>query len=231
MGTSKFFKYFLYAIGEVVLIVIGINVALHFDNQNKVEQTQEELFKVYDIISHDLELETASIASYVNMIEQYRPVYDATLAKEVTQEMIASDSKFSRPAIITTSNLKFYDRGYQMLISNAEFNTVHNDSIHGNIMEYYNYAIELVKGVTMKLIESDAQSNIDHWKFNYDWFHNMQTNPAFFDYVQNDPEYLNMVRKHQFLIYYNLLPHIKRLKEDATNILAGIELIKKNQNK
>ena len=43
---NKFSKYLLYAIGEIILVVIGILIALQINNWNEVRKT-ENMGKVY----------------------------------------------------------------------------------------------------------------------------------------------------------------------------------------
>jgi hypothetical protein len=39
---NRFTRYLIYAIGEIVLVVIGILIALHFNNQNTDRKTKAE---------------------------------------------------------------------------------------------------------------------------------------------------------------------------------------------
>ncbi len=222
MSASKIFKYLAYAVGEIVLIVIGINVALHFDNENKVEQTQEELQKVYSIISHDLALDTAIMGEQIAFFENLIPIYDKVLAQEVTAEEMENSSIYQYPAIVYR-NLTFYDRGYNLLISNADFNSSNNDSLHVSLTQYYDFVTNRLENITQRQIRTDSETNIEHWKFNYDWYHNMESNPDFVTYALTDKEYLNMVKKHQFLVIRNYLPDLIRCKKNATDLLRKLQ--------
>ncbi len=229
MTASNIFKYIAYAIGEILLIVIGINVALHFENINQDEQIQEELYKVYDIISHDLVLDTTNMGNRIKRLEEDQWISEAVLTKKMTAEILDSCYTCHYPALFTT-NLIFYDRGFKLLKNNAEFNSLKNDSLNGAIMEYYDYVKGRVENITQKQIREDANFNINHWKINYTWFHDLETNPDFVNYSLTNPEYLNMVKKHYFLIHFNYLPSIKEAKKAAVDLLKQIDGITKEKS-
>ena len=42
LTENKFSKYLLYAIGEIVLVVIGILIALQVNNMNEVEKVKDK---------------------------------------------------------------------------------------------------------------------------------------------------------------------------------------------
>jgi hypothetical protein len=66
LTKNKFSKYLLYAIGEIVLVVIGILIALQINNWNtsKIESKNEEIY-LY-LLSGDLKKDTTQISSVIN---------------------------------------------------------------------------------------------------------------------------------------------------------------------
>ncbi len=67
LSQNKISKYLLYAIGEIVLVVIGILIALQINNWNEKIKTQEnvqaQLINVIDAIESD-------VKSYENLLSQ-----------------------------------------------------------------------------------------------------------------------------------------------------------------
>jgi len=46
LTENKFSKYLIFAIGEIILVVIGILIALQINNANEKQKAQGELSKV-----------------------------------------------------------------------------------------------------------------------------------------------------------------------------------------
>ena len=70
METGKTSRYFKYAIGEIILVVIGILIALQINNWNenrKQQQVQNVLLKKY---LQDLEVDFSNFQSYLFEIKQ-----------------------------------------------------------------------------------------------------------------------------------------------------------------
>ncbi len=57
LTENKFSKYLLYAIGEIVLVVIGILIALQINNWNEKENEQHKIKEYAVSLIQDLELD------------------------------------------------------------------------------------------------------------------------------------------------------------------------------
>ena len=57
MEINKTGKYLKYAIGEIVLVVIGILIALSINNWNESRKQEQNLKIVYHLINNDLKKE------------------------------------------------------------------------------------------------------------------------------------------------------------------------------
>ena len=55
LSENKFSKYLIYAIGEIVLVVIGILIALQINNKNDERKAEESVKKFYEATILDLE--------------------------------------------------------------------------------------------------------------------------------------------------------------------------------
>ena len=66
---NKFSKYLIYAIGEIVLVVIGILIALSINNWNQKENEQYKIKEYAVSIIQDLELDIAMANQIKGQIE------------------------------------------------------------------------------------------------------------------------------------------------------------------
>ncbi|WGK66318.1 DUF6090 family protein [Croceiramulus getboli] len=57
-------KYLLYAIGEIVLVVIGILIALQINNWNENQKNLQVTKEIYSIIKSDLEADILEIETF-----------------------------------------------------------------------------------------------------------------------------------------------------------------------
>ena len=69
LTENKFSKYLLYAIGEIVLVVIGILIALQVNNRNISRINIEKQNKTLDLIQKSLIKDTIHVSALINRIE------------------------------------------------------------------------------------------------------------------------------------------------------------------
>jgi hypothetical protein len=82
LKEGKTTKYFKYAIGEIVLVVIGILIALSINNWNENQKKEKQLDTIYTIIEQNLK---ADLKSLENPIAYYQKI-DSTLYTIITTE-------------------------------------------------------------------------------------------------------------------------------------------------
>ena len=66
LSENKLSKYLLYAIGEIILVFIGIAMALQFNNWNETKKTREKEQQVLTEIISDLEFTLQDIDRVIN---------------------------------------------------------------------------------------------------------------------------------------------------------------------
>ena len=69
LTENKFSKYFLYAIGEIILVVIGILIALAINNKNKESETKIKEHKYLTGIKSDLNLNLTELKTFITSTE------------------------------------------------------------------------------------------------------------------------------------------------------------------
>lgn len=107
LTENKFSKYLLYAIGEIVLVVIGILIALSINNWNESQKSRavelelltsllQEFETNLDILANTIETNTRIITSSLNIGKFTGPTLPLISEKELSQVMVGAFKHESR---------------------------------------------------------------------------------------------------------------------------------------
>jgi ABC-type phosphate transport system permease subunit len=66
LNENKFSKYVIYAIGEIILVVIGVLIALQIDNWNDFEKNKRQEQVIVDNILQDLKNDKAGLTDMID---------------------------------------------------------------------------------------------------------------------------------------------------------------------
>ena len=86
LSENKFSKYLLYAIGEIVLVVIGILIALQINNWNEDHKLAIKTQNYYQQLLEDLNKDRIFITQTLSKFEQQRKAYQNYLDKFKTSQ-------------------------------------------------------------------------------------------------------------------------------------------------
>ena len=137
LTENKFSKYLIYAIGEIILVVIGILIALEINNWNEHEKQKsiaKELLK-------DIEISLANNYTQLNFVINYNQEGNssAELIKYQIQNNLpyhdSLDHHFSKAIQYSTPVLK--NPGYESL-KVFGLNLIENDSLLKVLGDFYN---------------------------------------------------------------------------------------------
>jgi len=157
MEKNKTGKYFKYAIGEIILVVIGILIALQINNWNieKKEQVQEQKYLI--------EIK-ANLESDLLQIEDIRKVYQQISA---TADSILIFIKDAKPKTTNYNKLWEYiidftyvpsfqsqKNGYNNLISAGNINQIKNQELLREISSHYSNVEHFNELVRQTIYES-----------------------------------------------------------------------------
>ena len=133
---NKVTKYVLYAIGEIVLVVIGILIALSINNNNEDNKARKLEVKYLKNLQTDIGLELKNNDSIIHYrlataqaaaeLLNFKPLENASdiLSLEITINKV-----YTRKTFIPTNNT------YKELLSSGNLNYITNDSIKEYLME------------------------------------------------------------------------------------------------
>ena len=147
-------KYMRYAIGEIILVVIGILIALQINNWNDMKKKSKKESTYIKSLSKDLQSQVQVINNQIKEEERY--IYSGEYVLDVlnqTKEMnYVFDHNFFDHFTNLTSRKTFrtVDATYTDLISTGELNLISNSHIKNEIVIYFQ---------ELERIESIIQNN------------------------------------------------------------------------
>ncbi|WP_456441018.1 DUF6090 family protein [Psychroserpens sp.] len=220
LTENKFSKYMLYAIGEIVLVVIGILIALSISNQNQQKINDKKIASILKEIQNDL----------VKDIEYSKSIFDYQIYTDSIAKLILND-KFTYEDY-KTGNFRTIGYNYRdfKIITNGYDNLKRNID---NVPEKYSYIINDLKNlyeldkteldVYNERIRTTVYKNIDEL-YNYSWHLEQEkgiVSEEQINYRLNDDHYKNMVIKYMN-DRINIFSKCKSYKSDAINLYNKI---------
>ena len=194
---NQFNKYLLYAIGEIILVVIGILIALQINNSNENRKLRDQELHYLENVKTDLNLNISELDKYITVrnsrIESANKVLEHFEGKPLTD---LNDFAFHTTNIYIWQKFSQHDNTFQELINSGNLALISNDSIKNGLLnlqalykklkyeeEHFRYDAEvllyepsygildlnpIVKNFTYQVSKGQAGENIALPKANYE---------------------------------------------------------------
>ena len=197
LTENKLSKYLLYAIGEIVLVVIGILIALSINNSNESRKTRNQEVHYLKNLKTDLILNIAELDEYIAVrnlrIESANKVLEYFEGKPLTD---LNDIAFHTTNIYIWQKFSLQDNTFQELLNSGNLALISNDTIKNGLLnlqslfkklkneeEHFRYDAEIllyepsyavldlnpiVKNFTYQVSNGQAGENIELSRKNYE---------------------------------------------------------------
>ena len=210
LTENKFGKYLTYAIGEIVLVVIGILIALAINNwnQNRVKNSQEQ----NDLLNLKEELQT-NILDFKNLDSLYSKFEQSTndgLRLLDTNPKVENLKRIDSSIVTLLKVFPLTNSTYNEMLNTGRFYNLKNKMLNAKITQFYseadNYSqafIEINKEVLKMLNHPDL--------YIYDLLLNrLKTKPVNIQDIDtswmnnvNSPTYLALYKKSNYIQDYS----------------------------
>ena len=142
LSENKFSKYLLYAIGEIVLVVIGILIALQINNwnENRMDKKKEQTYLVNlkKDIAKDIDfLEQYVLDRYPKKVEVLEKAKAFYQGRHKIKDTISFLNDVGYGNVFGNVNFAFSNTTYDQLVSTGDFNVIQSDSLKASILNYY----------------------------------------------------------------------------------------------
>ena len=222
---NKTGKYFKYAIGEIVLVVIGILIALQINNWNEKRGQEKTVKSIYSIIKSDL---TNDIEKFDKIINKMA-LLDTVFKKVIQKKMTLKDYQNCPDCVnllMGYQDIAVEERGLKLLTDNGVLFDAKKDSLFIDINSFYSYYNTEIS-VSLKEMSDNFQDNWFYWKNNKPWFsdfYNRVKNDDLISYMLNSWDYRNRVAAAYILHYEVYLNQLVNYKKDALKIIEDINI-------
>ncbi|PVW16492.1 DUF6090 family protein [Marixanthomonas spongiae] len=135
LSNSRFGKYLLYAIGEIILVVIGILIALSINNTNEANKTRAKELHYLENIKTDLMLNNETIDNFIE--KRKTQIQSANTVLEYYEGKPLTDlADFSRNCLNVYIWHKFYQNNntFLELTNSGNLALLSNDSIKNGLL-------------------------------------------------------------------------------------------------
>ena len=168
---NRFRKYLIYAIGEIILVIIGILIALNINNRNAQKKHEAKVIIIFEDIMEEL---LADITATVEIMD-YFARRDSTMRLVLNDEIKFDHYKENSPphlyGLIDFSNsVNLTQNAYNNLVRNLDAVPARFKAVEGDLNTLYGLNKIMVEGADKAIID-DIRSHKDYLKNEYDWYY------------------------------------------------------------
>jgi hypothetical protein len=223
-ASSNAGRYLKYAIGEIILVVFGILIALQINNWNEQRKQNQTYFNILKAIKSDMVIDTTNIASIIRNYKEDEYAFllskrDTINRKEYLEcKECPSVLKSFQPIILQT-------RGYNRIQSFNSGGENEQDSLNSRINVFYaTYisAIQTAINSTGELLKENNNLLRETKPWFKDWLEG-EYNDDFYNYALHDLIYKNRVAQYYLYIYQYYLRILIEAKEHEEKLIKLID--------
>lgn len=222
--AKGFRKYVLYALGEIILVVVGILIALAVNNKNIDYLKHQKTLKVAEKVLAQLKIDTFEIKSVFREWDIIEESIDTVLVH--TKMGAPIENCISCRSLIIKFRIPNVDNSVVDFIKTEEIENTPVGNALLNIREQYrgfNTVNELYGTVAVNTLNE----NLNYLKDNFDWFAQFVTqgicNSGCKDYFDNSTDFRNRVALAYLLIYNSYYGDLDEFISDLESDISTLE--------
>ena len=164
---GKLSRYVLYALGEVLLVMIGILLAFQVDKWNEQRLNRTEELKLYTNLKGDLEQLRVDISGQDNYNGNHLNMFKYALEASLSGDLEKQDTLIATvPFLFNYSDFDQDGKIYESLVNSGDIKLLNNDDIIKGIRElewrfhYINRMENIHWDIVLDYVSSWASSNL-----------------------------------------------------------------------
>jgi hypothetical protein len=231
LTENKFGKYLTYAIGEIILVVIGILIALSINNWNENKKSENQLNNIYNEVETNLKSDLLNIDYVIKQYEQLELRLEKIIKGEYSIIPLDSinannysDFIPSQRDINNFISFEIQDKGIGLIKTYNDFNTSGNKDLTNEIIQFYKIAEPL--NMVLEKLKEESFNNIKYFE-QFSWYRdymNIKYNPRTIEFFAKNGIFKNKVVTFRLIAIENFLPLLREYKKSASILLKKIEI-------
>ena len=183
ISEGKTVNYLKYAIGEIVLVIIGILIALQINNANELRKTENKIVSILKEVQNDLALDIQKSDELIAYYSNKDSIIRLILTDKLTYDDYRNDDYNNLRNILKGAfHIKIHDKAYNNLMENVDNIPEHLKEIIDPLNEIYTYNKYEIDKFDLR-IDKVTDRMIDYLAAKKEWFYKSRTS------VLTDPFY------------------------------------------
>jgi hypothetical protein len=230
METGKTGKYFKYAIGEIILVVIGILIALQINNWNEKRKIHANLSSIYKQIHSELKADTLrakqNVTLYNEKANRIQDIIDSKIDRTFYDTITSSnyeDCKICRSDVTNLYSNSLSTKGYELLKSTNTQTEIQKDSLPQIIDDLYSKYIDAL-GVDNQIVTKLVLENVKDYEA-YTWYVDWiekRFNKDYLTYIFESDAYKKKLATYKLYVVNNQQKRVESFLEEARIVLPLI---------
>jgi hypothetical protein len=175
LSQNRITQYLVYAVGEILLVVIGILIALQVNTWNESRKEKNYLLKVYTQIRQDLQADTLNLRLSIEDLEAKNTRITEIVERSIPityydtlNEANYKDCDRCQSDITNLETFQYLDKGYQLLKAVNTAQNFKEDTLNNTITQFYSKYLPQVDESQTILIDLSKEILAGYQE--YDWF-------------------------------------------------------------
>ncbi len=230
--NKKFGKYFLYAIGEILIVIIGILVAVEVNNSNETSKNKSIEISILKALKEELQDDLATLQEEDLPLLKEVLVSSDIIANHIEKDLPYNDSlAYHFLASFYTTHI-IYNKGAITTLRSIGVNIITNEKLRNQIIRLYDEEFDFLdyQGVSQDNYHTHVRNFILFNRFDELSFDDPMTVaeydgelvPLDFDGLKNDSDYLFHLQSYKNLTSLYLGIFIKT-ESSISEVISSIE--------
>lgn len=225
LSKKSITKYLLYGIGEIILVVIGILIAVSINNRNQQQAAEKKLASYLQVYQEDLKQDTTMVGNLLkNYLDKRKENFKIFLSDTVTADTYKTNLD-GYGLILSYSPYKLQKKGINLLEDYVDDNKTEQDSLISRIVTNHRLFEDAINN-SYDRIGDDIDNNMLYFKENHPWIADLLrgrlTNPKIMEYYLSDA-YQARLTIHSTLLFGNLEPQLNAFQSESKQTLEMID--------
>ncbi len=225
MEQNKTGKYLKYAIGEIVLVMVGILLALQVNNWNENRRMNQKVVEILKEIQLDLKKDITKADDVINYYNRKKEGIKKLLNNQLTFDDFKNNPLSSKFIILTAEHIKLHDNGYRNLMINSNIIPDKFKKLLKPLNEIYVYDKYEIDKFDDKL--NDITNDYEQYLIeNHHWYNanviSLTISDEMINYLKDSKIYKNYAIRYSFASWSNLSSELAKYRYDAISVYNEI---------